>query len=71
MALVPQILGCGQFQVDALGLEHDADLTAQLVGFLGRVKSHNDGAAASGNHQRRENAKHGGLAAAVGPQQSE
>ena len=71
MALVPEIFGGGQLQVDALGLEDDADLAAQLVGFLGRVKSHDDGPPAGGYHQGGKDAEQGGLAAAVGPEQAE
>ena len=65
MTLVPKIFSGSQFQVNALGLEHDPDLAPQFVRFLGRVKSHDDGAAAACNHQGRENAEHGCLAAAV------
>ena len=71
MALMPQIFGRGQFKINALRLEHDPDLTAHLVGLFGRVESHDHGAAASRDHQGREDAKHRGLAAAVGSEQSE
>ena len=71
MALVPQVFRRSQFQINALGLENDPDLTPQFVGLFGCVKSHDDGAAAACDHEGRKDTEHGGLAAAVRAEQSE
>ena len=70
MSLMPQIFVCRQFHVDALRLEDDADLAAQPCRLFRRVKSHDDSAAAARHHQGRKNAEQGGLAAAIGAEQS-
>ena len=71
MSLMPQILGGRELDVDALGLEDDADLAAQAAGSCAASQPMIGGAAAAGNHQRGENAKQRGLAAAIGPEQAE
>ena len=70
MPLMPQIFRRRQLYVYTLGLEHDTDMTAQFVRIFRGVISENDGTSADWNHQRRKNAKHRGLAAAVRPEQS-
>ena len=71
MSLMPEILIGGQFRIDALGLENDADLAAKAGGILRRVAAHNESAPAGGNHQRGKNAEERRLTAAVWTEQSE
>ena len=65
-----QVFFGGELDVDALFLEDHADLVADSAGVLGDIASHDERASAGRNHQRRENAKRRGLAAAVGAQQA-
>src|SRR5579863_9273927 len=71
MSLMPEVLGGGEFYIDALRLKNHADLAAQAVGVAGNIESHNLGAPANGNHQSREYAKQRCLSAAIRPEQSE
>jgi hypothetical protein len=71
MSLMPEILGGGQFHVDALRLEDHTDLAAQTVGVAGNIKSHDFGSPAYRNHQGGEDAKQRRLSAAIRSQQSE
>ena len=65
-----QVLFRCELDVDALLLEDDADLAANFAGFFGDIVSHDERAAAGGNHQCREDAKGRSLAASVGAEQS-
>ena len=64
-----QVFFRGQLHVDALRLKDHADIAAHLRRIAGDIVSHDHGAAAGGNHQRRENAERRGLAAAVRAEQ--
>jgi len=66
-----QILSGGEFKIDALRLENDADLAPQTVRILHRVVAENGRTAGYGDHQRRKNSEQGGFAAAVRPQKPE
>src|SRR5580692_10691250 len=71
MSLMPEVLGCSEFYIDALRLEDHTDLAAQTVGVAGNIESHNLSAPANRDHQSREYAKQRGLSAAVRSQQPE
>src|SRR5205823_4501740 len=71
MSLMLEIFRGGEFDVYALRLKDDSDLSAQLVGILCGVVAHNDGATPDWNHQGRKNTEERGLAASVGTQQAE
>src|SRR5712692_1779055 len=71
MTLVPKIFRRSQLHIDALGLEDDSDLAAQLVGFPGDVVSHDEGAPANRDHQGGKNSKQSSLAAAIWTEQAE
>lgn len=70
-ALVLQIFGGGELQINALRLEHNPDLTPQLGGIFGGVMPQNDGLPADWDHERRKNAEHGGFSAAIWPEKAE
>src|SRR3954447_7212379 len=65
-----EVLGGGEFDVNALRLEHDSDVAAKLIWLCGSVVAKDHSAAPHGDHQGGENAKERGLAAAVGAEQS-
>ena len=71
MALAAQVLADREGLVEALGLEDDADLAADLRGIAGDIEAGDDGAAFGGHHHGRKDAEDGGLAAAVGTEQAE
>ncbi len=71
MALVLQVLGHGQLEVQAPGLKDDAGLLARPVRFPGDIEALDPGHSATGHHQRRKNAEERRLAAAIGTQQAE
>ena len=71
VALMPQVFVRSQLRVDALRLKHDANLTAEAGGILSGIASHDHRATGGWDHQRREDSKEGGLAAAVGAEQAE
>src|SRR5579864_3451979 len=68
---MPEVLISCQLWVDALGLEHDADLAAESRRILGGIAAHDQGVARGWNHQCRKNAEEGCFAAAVGTEKSE
>src|SRR5580692_4476716 len=51
MALMPEVLVGGQLGIDTLGLENYTDLTAKIGRILRSVKSQDQGATRSGDHQ--------------------
>src|SRR6266446_4035654 len=57
MPLVAQVLGCGELDVDTLGLEDDSDVTSQIVWISGGIESQDEGATRNRDHQRGKNAK--------------
>ena len=71
MSLMTEVLGRREFQIDALRLEDDTDLAPQLAGFAGGIASEYERASTDWHHERRKNAEHGGLSAAVGSEQAE
>ena len=71
MALVPQILVCGQFWIDTLRLKYNTDLPPQARSILSHIATHDQSAARGRNHQSGKNSKQSSLAAAIGPEQSE
>src|ERR1700754_5156036 len=71
MSDVFEVLGGGEFYVDAGSLKDDTNLLAQSSGILRRVEAHDDSATASGKHQRGEDTEHRGFATAVRTKQSE
>src|SRR5271165_1223508 len=71
MSLMPQVLISRQLRIDALGLEDNANLPAETGRILRRIATHDHGAPASRDHQRRENPKKRRLPAAVRTEQTE
>src|SRR5271168_2741278 len=71
MALVLQVFGDGQLEVETACLKDDANLLAHLVRLARNVEALDSGAACGRRHQRGQNAKQRGLAAAVGAEQAE
>src|SRR5262245_41732313 len=71
MALGAEVFFDRQSLVQALGLEHDADVPADHRGAAHYVITGDRGGAFAGDHQSSENAKQRGLAAAVGAEQAE
>src|SRR5262249_16824368 len=71
MTLVFQVLGDGEFDVEAARLKDDADLLTDLVWLTGCVESLNICVAAGRHHERGENAEESCLAAAIGAKQAE
>ena len=71
MALVLQVLGHRQLEVQAPGLKDDTGLLPRLVRFPGDIEALDLGGPAAGHHQRRKDAEKSCLAAAIGTQQSE
>src|SRR5579864_1622862 len=67
---MPEVLISCQLGVDALGLEHDADLAAEGRRILDGIAAHDQGATRGRNHQCRKNAEKGRFAAAVGAEKS-
>jgi hypothetical protein len=68
---MPEILVGGEFRIDALGLEDDADVAAQGSGLVNRVQASDGGAAGSRDHERGENSEQSSLAAAVWAKEAE
>jgi hypothetical protein len=71
MALVLQVFGDRQLQVEAARLKDDADLLAHLVRLARNIEALNGSATAGWGHQRRQDAEEGGFPAAIGAQQAE
>src|SRR5262249_13598850 len=71
MTLPAQILLDRELLVETLRLEHHADLAPHLAGLARHVEPCDFRAASARRHQRRKNAEHGRLAAAVRSQQPE
>src|SRR6266566_1556059 len=69
MSLMPQVLRCRQLQIDTLRLKHHSNFTPQSAGIYCRILTQNDGSPPNRKHQRRKNAEHGRLPAAIRPQQ--
>ena len=65
MSLMPEIFVGGQFRVDTLRLEHDADLATDCGRVLGGIAAHDHGVAGGWNHQRRKDAEESGFTTAV------
>src|SRR3954466_5702989 len=71
MSLMPEVLVGREFQIDALRLEYDSDLSAQRGWILSGVAAHHQRVAGSRDHQGRQDTKQSGFAAAVGAEQPE
>src|SRR5262249_6593213 len=71
MALMHQIFVSGELLIEAGRLEDDTDAPPNLLRLRGDIETEDANGAALGADQGRENAKGGGLAAAVGAEQSE
>ena len=71
MADVDEVLLRRKLHVDAARLEDHADLAAHAAGIQSHVVAQNQSASGGGQHQGGKNAEHGGLAAAVGAEQTE
>ena len=69
MSLVPEIFIGGQFQIDALRLEDDADMPAERSRLANRIQSDNCGAPRTRHHQGRKNPEESSLSAAVRAEQ--
>src|SRR5437762_3455081 len=70
MSLVTQVLSGSQFNVDALRLEYNANLSAQAAWIGGGVMAHDDGVSFGRQHQRGENTEQCGFAASIWTEQS-
>src|SRR5206468_666375 len=70
VSLMTKIFCRSEFQVHALCLKYDADLTPQRAGILGNVVSQDRRVSTPRYHQRRKNAEHRGLAATIRPEQA-
>src|SRR3982074_1805771 len=68
---MPKVFVGGEFGVDALGLEDDADVAAQRSGLADGVEAGDRGTAGGGHHKRRKDAEEGSLAAAVRAEKAE
>jgi len=68
---MPEVFVGGQLGIDALGLEHHADLATEVRGVLCSVTTHDEGAASGGDHQCGKDAEERGLAAAIGTEEPE
>ena len=68
---MPEIFIGGEFRVDALGLENDADVAAKCFGLANRVQASDHGTAGSRHHERGKNAEQSCLAAAVRAKETE
>src|ERR1700675_4415573 len=71
MSLMTEVFVGGEFGVDALGLEDDADVAAQGSGLANGVEAGDRGAARSRDHECGKNAEKSGLAAAVRAEEPE
>src|SRR5208282_376466 len=71
VSLMPEVLVGGELEVDALGLEDDADMAAQRSGLANGVEAGDGGAAGSGDHEGGKYAEESGLAAAVRAEKAE
>src|SRR5579863_3108625 len=71
MSLMPEVLGRGQLHINTLRLENYANLPPQIVRITRDIEAHDRSASPDRNHQRGEDAKQRGLAAAIGSQQPE
>src|SRR2546425_7580379 len=71
MALMAKVFRSRQFQINALRLEYYADFAAQPTWILGGVMPQNCCPSTDRNHQRRKDAEHRGLAAAIRAEQAE
>ena len=69
MALMPEVFGCGQFDVNALGLEDHSDAAADFIRLPGRIETCNQRSASGWQHQRRKDSEQRCLSAAVRPKQ--
>ncbi len=70
VSLMPEVLVGGELGIDALGLEDDADVTAQGSGLPDGVKAGDGGAAGRRHHERGKNAEESGFSAAVRTEQT-
>src|SRR6266705_342010 len=57
MSLMTQVLSRTQFNIDALRLEHNSNLSAQTAWIAGGVVAHDDSVSLRRQHQRGENTK--------------
>src|SRR5271170_4451853 len=71
MSLVLQIFRDGEFEVDAARLEDDTELLAHSIRVARDVEALNASAPAGRRHQRGEDAKERGFAAAVRAEEAE
>ncbi len=67
---MPEIFVGGKFEIDALGLEDDADVSPHGSGLVHGVEAGDGGAAGSRDHERGQNSEESGLAAAVRAEQA-
>src|SRR5215470_18395016 len=51
MSLMTEVLCCGEFQINALRLEDNADLATQLAGFAGGIASQYERASTDWHHE--------------------
>src|ERR1051326_6747382 len=70
MSDVTEVFLRRQFHVNALRLEDDADLFAQVRSVARSIESGDDRASSAGQHKRGKDAEHSRLAAAVGSKKS-
>src|ERR1035441_5484544 len=68
---MPEVFVGGEFRIDALGLEDDANVAAQGSGLANGVQARDGGAAGGRDHERGKNAEESGLAAAVRTEETE
>ena len=68
---MPEVFVGGEFGVNALGLEDDADVAAQGSGLPNSVEAGDRGAAGSRDHECGKNPEESGLAAAVWAEKAE
>ncbi len=71
VSLMPEVFVGGEFEIDARGLEDDADVAAQRSGLANGVEAGDGGAAGGGDHEGGKNAEQSGLAAAVRAEKAE
>jgi len=68
---MPEVFVGGEFGVNTLGLEDDADVAAQGSGLAHGVEARDGSAAGSRDHERGKNAEESSLAAAVRAEKAE